>query len=293
MIELIWTKASGTCKCPISNPVQVFKILHESPGVDEDELDRRIHPRGVIGGGDAAVGILLHFGEAQEVGHALAIEPEARRGDGRSPHAAEVDGARGVKQPLHVAQRQLDERGEIMAIGGGLRRLAMGVGDDDGFTLAFGHGQQCVDHRGMLGEERRQTVFQRQLEHRVVDVVAAAPGVQLAGDFDAQAADQLGLHVEEEILVLAGIDEAVEVDGLEDVIEGVEDEAGFVLRQQRAFGQQHGARLVDPHLVAPVMALHALEQRSEDGILVDTRREFLVVRIAHALSPARAMPRMM
>ena len=62
----------------------------------------------------------------------------------------------------------------------------------------------------------------------------------------------------------------------EDVVERFEDGARLLVRQQPAFGEQHGARLVDPHLVAPVMALHAFEQRGEDGVLVDPRRKFLV-----------------
>ena len=70
----------------------------------------------------------------------------------------------------------------------------------------------------------------------------------------------------------------------EDVAEGLEDPARLFLGQQPAFGQQHGARLVDLHLIAPVMALHAFEQRSEDGILVDPRGEFPV--FAHWYSPA-------
>ena len=160
-----------------------------------------------------------HFGEAQQLRHARAVEPEARGRDRRRPHAAQIDGTRGVKQAVHVAQRQLDERGKIVAVGRGLRRLPVRIGDDDGFALALGHRQQRLDHRGMLGEKRRQPVLERQLEHGVVDVVAASPGVQLAGHVDAQTADQLGFDVEEEILVLAGVDEAVEVDGLEDVVE--------------------------------------------------------------------------
>ena len=161
----------------------------------------------------------------------------------------------------------------------------MGIGDDDGRALALGDGEQRFDRRGMFGAKRRQPVFERELEHGVIDVVAAAPGVELAGDFDAQAADELAFDVEEEILVLAGVDEADEVDGREDVVEGAEDGAGFVGRQPPALGEQHGARLVDAHLVAPVMALHALEERGEDGVLVDPRRKFL---ISHLCAPTLA-----
>ena len=31
MIELIWTKASGTCRCPISNPVHALRSCTNRP----------------------------------------------------------------------------------------------------------------------------------------------------------------------------------------------------------------------------------------------------------------------
>ena len=40
--------------------------------------------------------------------------------------------------------------GEIVAVGRRLRRLSVGIGDDDGVALALGHRQQGLDHRGML-----------------------------------------------------------------------------------------------------------------------------------------------
>jgi hypothetical protein len=57
-----------------------------------------------------------------------------------------------VQQPIHVAQRQLDERGEIVAVSRRLRRLAVRVGDDDRLALALGDREQAVDQREMRVE---------------------------------------------------------------------------------------------------------------------------------------------
>jgi hypothetical protein len=126
-----------------------------------------------------------------------------------------------------------------------------------------------------VSKQRRETILERKLEHRVVDVVAASTRVQLAGDLDAEATDQLALDIKEEVLVLAGVLEPVEIEMAQDVVERIQDGARLLRPEQVAFGEQHGARLVDAHLVAPVVALHALEQRREDGVLVHLRREFL------------------
>ena len=79
-------------------PGPCIQVLDEPPRVNEQQLDRGVYAGGVVGGGDAAVGILLHVGEAQQFGHALAVEPEARGGDRGRTHAAKVDGARGCSR---------------------------------------------------------------------------------------------------------------------------------------------------------------------------------------------------
>ena len=118
----------------------------------------------------------------------------------------------------------------------------------------------------------------------MVDIVAAAPGVQLAGDVHSQAADQLAFDMEEEVLVLAGVDKMLEVEGPLDVVERLEDRTRLFAGQQSAFGKQHRARPVDLHLITPVMAFHAFEQRTEDGVLVDLRRKFLVAWRVHLVT---------
>ena len=219
------------------------QVLDETPGVDEEKLERRVHAGCIVGGGDASVGILLRIGKAQELGHPLAVEPEARRGDRRRPHAGEVDRARRVQQPIHVPQRQLDERREVMAVGRRLRGLAVRVSDDDGVALPLGDGEQALDQRDMRIEQRRQPILERELEHRVVDVVTAAAGVELAGDFDTEPADELAFDVEEEVLVLARVRETLEIERPDDVVERFQDDAGFLPFEQSALGEQHGTRL--------------------------------------------------
>ena len=242
MIELICTKASGTCRCPTSNPVQVLQVLHEAPSVDEQELERRIHAGGIVGGGDAAVGIFLHARRnpaARPCAARSSPKPDVVIAAAPMLHRSTVRAR--VQQAVHVAQRQLDERGEIVAVGRRLRRLAVRIGDDDGFALALGDGEQGLDQRE---DARRAAPSSRSLSAslntRVVDVVAAAPGMELAGDFDAQPADELALDVEEEVLVLARVDEAVEVDGLEDIVERAED--GASLRRSSAARIRRAAR---------------------------------------------------
>jgi hypothetical protein len=251
------------------------QVLHEAPCVKEHELQRTVDAGRIVGRRDRAVGVFLRIGKAQEVGHSLAIETEPGGRDRRRAHARKVDVARRVEQAVDVAQRQLDERGEVVTVGRRLRRLAVRVGDDNRRAFPLRDGEQSLDQREVRVEERRQPSFKRKLEHRVVDVVAATPGVQLAGDLDAQPTDELALDVEEEVLVLARVGEVLEIETADNVVERVENVARFVLFEQPALGEQHRARLVDAHLVAPVVALHSLEQRREHRVLVDSRREFV------------------
>ena len=180
-----------------------------------------------------------------------------------------------------------------MAEGRGLRRLAMGIGHDQGVSIFLRDSQRRVDQAEQRVDEDDQVLLQRQLEDRVVDVVAGPTGMQLAGDLDAEPALQLGLDIEEEVLVLAGIGECGHVDGGDDVVQRAQDRACLLLRQQAALGQHHRAGAVDPHLVLPVVALHAFEQWRQDRVLVDWRRKHAVVLEARhqTLVPLQMIPR--
>ena len=120
-------------------------------------FDRRIDAGDVVDGGDAAVGILQRRGEAEKLGHAL----RGRAGSPMVVIAAAPIGqrstiARAAAQPLDVAQQHLDHRAEIVAEGRGLRRLAVGIGDDERVALALGHVEQRVEQRGELGQQARR-----------------------------------------------------------------------------------------------------------------------------------------
>jgi hypothetical protein len=55
-------------------PCPRIEILREPPEVDEEELERPVHAGEVVVGGDAAVGILLHPLEPEELCHRRAVE---------------------------------------------------------------------------------------------------------------------------------------------------------------------------------------------------------------------------
>ena len=81
--------------------------------------------------------------------------------------------------------------------------------------------------REEVGEQRGQALLERHLEHRVVDVVPAPPGVELPRRLDAEAPLELGLDEEEEVLVLPGVGERRDVGVPLDVVERPEDRAGL------------------------------------------------------------------
>ena len=134
------------------------------------------------------------------------------------------------------------------------------------------HVEHGADARpGGRRAERGQALLERHLEHRVVDVVPAPAGVELPGRLDAEAPLELGLDEEEEVLVLAGVGERRDVDAPLDVVERPEDRRRLRAREEALRGQHDRARAVDPHLLAPVVLLHALEERREHGLPVDRR----------------------
>jgi hypothetical protein len=88
--------------------------------------------------------------------------------------------SRALHQALVVAQHHLDRGGEVMPERRGLGRLAMRIGDDQGFLLALGQRQRRRDQGAQLRREPVEPRLQRQLEQGVLDVVARAAGVQAA-----------------------------------------------------------------------------------------------------------------
>jgi hypothetical protein len=173
-----------------------------------------------------------------------------------------------------------------VSIGRRLRGLAVGVRDHERVPVGLRH----VEHRGDGGQQVAQelgdVLLERHLEHGVVDVVPAPPGVELPRGLDPQAPLELRLDEEEEVLVLAGIDERRDVDAPLDVVERAQDRGGLRAAQEAACGQHDRARAVDPHLLAPVVLLDALEERGEHRVAVDGGRELLLTgRSTHSPTP--------
>ncbi len=259
------------------------QVLGEPAEVDEEELERAVHAGQVVVGGDASVGVVLDLGEAQELGHRGPVQREAGGRDRGGAHARHVGVAARLAQALHVAQKQLDEGAEVVPVGRRLRRLAVRVGDHEGPAVRLRHLEQGRDRPEQVGEQGRQALLERHLEHRVVDVVPAPARVELARRLDAEPPLELGLDQEEEVLVLAGVGQRRDVDAPLDVVEGPQDRRRLGPREEPLRGQHDRAGAVDPHLLPPVMLLHALEERGEDGLPVDRRRELLLVaRAGHA-----------
>lgn len=105
-----------------------------------------------------------------------------------------------LDQAAEIAQRHLDRGTQVMPEGRGLGRLSMGLGDDQRVAVAPRGRQHRVDE---IGRQRQGTVEARledDAEIRVVDVVAAAPGMQTAGEIRSQPAPQFAFDQEEEIL---------------------------------------------------------------------------------------------
>ena len=185
-----------------------------------------------------------------------------------------------------VPEQELDQRGEVVAVGGRLRRLAVGVCDHERVPVGLRHLEHRADGGQQVGQERGHVLLERHLEHGVVDVVPAAAGVELPGRLDPEAPLELGLDEEEEVLVLAGVDERRDVDVPLDVVERAQDRAGLRAAQEAPRGQHDRARAVDPHLLAPVVLLDALEERGEHRVAVHGRREPLLAgRRAHRPIP--------
>ena len=262
------------------------EILGEPPEMDEEELERAVHAGDVVVGGDAAVGVVLHAGEAQELGHRAAVQREAGGRDRRRPHAGEIRVAARQAQALHVAKQELDEGAEVVPVGRRLGRLAVRVRHDQRAAVRLRDLEQGRDRPEEIVEQHRQALLERHLEHRVVDVVPAPARVELPRRLDAEPPLELRLDEEEEVLVLPRVGERRDVGAPLDVVERLEDRPRLRPGEEALRGQHDRARPVDPHLLPPVVLLHALEERRQHRLPVHRRRKPLLARRAASCAPA-------
>ncbi len=246
-----------------------LQILDQAAEMQEDELDRAIGRGQVVDRGDAAIGVLQRGRKAEQMRDAGAVQREARGGDCSGAHRREVEQRARLHQSLMVAQHHFDGSREVMAEGGRLGRLAMGIGDDQRRLLALGQvegrGDQGAQQAGHMVEPR----LEGELEQRVIDIVARAAGMEAPGIVGRQALLQLGLDQEEIIFDRAVIAQLGRVDLGIDSVERAGDAAGGGARQDAGLGEHDEMGAVDGAEALDVMRLRPVEERAQHGFLVD------------------------
>ncbi len=131
-------------------PGPLIQVLHKAANVEKHHLEGSVHTGCAIGRRDAAIGVFLEPGEAQELCHPLAIDREPGRGNGRRSHGGLVDHSQGVGQAVHVTEQHLDQRGEVVAPGGRLRGLAVRVRHDQCVAMTGRHRDHAVGQENEL-----------------------------------------------------------------------------------------------------------------------------------------------
>jgi hypothetical protein len=214
----------------------------------------------------------------------LPVDVEAGAGDCARAERVAVRGGVGGSQPAAVALQLFDHRQQVVRDGGRLRRLGMGVGGE----------HRCAMPGGQL--DQRGAQFQRRLDdgrdelplphpvHRHVDVVAAARGVQAAGDVLAARGDQQPFDVEEQILAGAVVRRLPDFRH-RDRVERIAQAPGVRLTDDPALGEHHQVRIVDRHQRRQEQRLGVFEILVED--LGDVRRIELH---SGSIANARAAP---
>ena len=164
---------------------------------------------------------------------------------------------------------------QVVSPCGWLRRLAVRVRDDERVSMTGGLCHDSVDQLDQPAGQCEELVAQGQIEQRVIDVVAAAPRVQPAGDGDAEASTQFVLDQAKEVL-FRRVDSELVQSGRNvgfDRVEGIHDRSGVRRREQPRLGQHDGMCEIDADEMPPVVALHILEQRRQNRLAIGGRRK--------------------
>ena len=283
----------GDVEVPDLEPGPGVEILGEPPEMDEEELERAVHAGDVVVGGDAAVGVVLHAGEAEELGHRAAVQREARGRDRRRAHAGEIRVAARQAQALHVAEQELD-RGRR----GSARRSSAGPAGR-GCTprpACRGCASATSSRAAIAPRSSSSSTARRSLSAILNTVWSMSFRLRPVWSFPAVSTpsrrSSSRLDEEEEVLVLAGVGERRDVGAPLDVVERLEDRPRLRPGEEALRGQHDRARPVDPHLLPPVVLLHALEERREHRLPVHRRRKPLLPRRpAHAPLPLQSLKR--
>ena len=180
-----------------------------------------------------------------------------------------------LAQPLHVAEQKLDERGEVVAVGRRLRRLAVGVRHDER-VRGSPPPPRAAPRSAPAG--RRAARPARSLSAILNTVWSMSfrlrPGVELPGRLDARGAARARSGRGRRSPRARRCRRAPATSVPRSMSSSARRIAPASARLRRpCVGQHDRARPVDPHLLAPVVLLHALEERGEHRLPVHRRRE--------------------
>ena len=169
-----------------------------------------------------------------------------------------IGGLEGGREPNGVALELLDDRQQVMRDRRRLRRLGVGVRAVDRFRVT--PGQRDAARRAGPASLRRvpRGLPLQHAVHRHRQVVAAARGMQPAGDVLAAGLVDQPLDVEEQILVGAVVAHRAHlIEG--DAVERVAERARVRAGNDALLGQHHEVRVVDRHQRRQQQLLRVLE----------------------------------
>src|SRR5215217_6875535 len=234
----------------------------------------------------------------------MPVEGEAGGGDGGRAHRRKIDCAPRCGQALEIAKHELRNRGKVVAESIRLGWLAMRVGDDQRVALASGYVDQHTREAPQAPGKVVDACLERQLEQRVVDVVARSARMKAPGQIWTETQSKFLLDKEEEVFHLTRIDERRHNDLAVDCDEGLRDGTRLIDLEDASLGQHHEMSAVDPTKAVNVMRFRPLEQGTEDRLFVGGigkggavgRSRIVASRFgchSHPLSPAITTPRTM
>ena len=201
--------------------------------------------------------------------HQVPVDGKAARGDGGRSHGRAVDDiARGL-QAGDVAQQGFENGGEVMAEDGRLRRLPMGIGDNESVALPLRHRSQGLGQPHHAFQQGIDSMLESELEQGVVDVVARTRRVKTAREIGTQALAQFLLDQEEEILHLAGIGQCADIELAVDGFQSLGDGPRLLDGQDARLMQHHQMSPVDQPEPFDMVILGPVEKRTKHCLLVD------------------------
>lgn len=248
------------------------EVLGEAAEVEHGDGEHGAAFGEVVDGGDGTVGVDLEGVEAEQRGGVVAVDGEAGGGDGAGAEGGLVDPGEGGEQAGSVAFEALDHCHEVVAEGGGLGGLVVGVGGHEAGAVGAREGEQGAAEGGERGDGGEEEVAKDHAVHGEVDVVAAAGGVHAAGVVGAAEGGKTGLDEEEEVFrsaVVGGGADGGEVEG----VEGAEAAEGDLGREDALAGEHEGVGVVDVDEGIEEEALGVGEDAGEDGGAVGWGRE--------------------